>query len=179
MRVEDRNESNAFPVGKQRNGPSGLFYTGASGIWQTVWMEPVPVTHLDKLEITPDLTSFNVTPKISGAGRVRAEVVVSKPTGEEVARSSGKPGQTLRIAGAAAAPLDTRRPVPLRPQGPAADPSGDVVDEASSYAGLRTIGVVNDPQGRPRIALNGKITFLHGPLGPGILARRHLHGAHG
>jgi Glycosyl hydrolases family 2, sugar binding domain/Glycosyl hydrolases family 2/Glycosyl hydrolases family 2, TIM barrel domain len=167
VRVEDRNESNAYPVGKQRNGPAGLFYTGASGIWQTVWMEPVPVTHLDKLDITPDLTSFSVTPKISGAGRVRTEVVVSEPSGEEVARSSGRPGQTLRI------------PVPhphlWTPDDPylydlkvrLVGPSGDVVDEASSYAGLRTIGIVNDAQGRPRIALNGRITFLHGPLDQG------------
>jgi hypothetical protein len=46
-------------------------------------------------------------------------------------------------------------------------PSGKVADEVSSYAGLRTIGTVTDPQGRPRIALNGKITFLHGPLDQG------------
>ena len=45
--------------------------------------------------------------------------------------------------------------------------SGKVVDEVSSYAGLRTIGVVNDGKGRPRIALNGRITFLHGPLDQG------------
>ena len=47
-------------------------------------------------------------------------------------------------------------------------PVGKVVDEVSSYAGLRTIGVVNDGKGRPRIALNGKITFLHGPLDQGF-----------
>ena len=42
-----------------------------------------------------------------------------------------------------------------------------MVDEVSSYAGLRTIGAVNDGKGRPRIALNGRITFLHGPLDQG------------
>ena len=47
-------------------------------------------------------------------------------------------------------------------------PVGKVVDEVSSYAGLRTVGVVNDGKGRPRIALNGKITFLHGPLDQGF-----------
>ena len=47
-------------------------------------------------------------------------------------------------------------------------PSGKVIDEVSSYAGLRTIGIVNDAKGRPRIALNGKITFLHGPLDQGF-----------
>jgi hypothetical protein len=42
-----------------------------------------------------------------------------------------------------------------------------VLDEVSSYGGLRTIGTVKDAQGRSRIALNGKITFLHGPLDQG------------
>ena len=72
VRVEDRNETNPFPVGKQRNTPEGLFYTGSSGIWQTVWMEPVRATHVDKLDITSDLTGFTVTPRVSGAGRLRA-----------------------------------------------------------------------------------------------------------
>jgi hypothetical protein len=42
-----------------------------------------------------------------------------------------------------------------------------VADEVSSYAGLRTIGTVPDAVGRPRIALNGRATFLHGPLDQG------------
>ncbi len=54
VRAEDRNEANPFAVGKQRNEPEGgLFYTGASGIWQTVWIEPVRAAHIDKLDITP------------------------------------------------------------------------------------------------------------------------------
>ena len=97
VRVEDRNETNPFPVGKQRNTPEGLFYTGSSGIWQTVWMEPVHTAHIDKLDITSDLTGFTVTPRVSGTSKQRAEVVVSKPDGEEVARSIGAAGATLRV----------------------------------------------------------------------------------
>lgn len=167
VRVEDRNEANTFAVGKQRNGPAGLFYTGASGIWQTVWMEPVSTTHVEKLEVTPDLTSFTVTPKVSGAGHVRTEIVVSQPSGEEVARSTGTPGQTVRI--------QVPSPHLWTPQDPylydltvrLLTPSGQVIDEVASYAGLRTISLVNDAAGRPRIALNGRITFLHGPLDQG------------
>jgi hypothetical protein len=44
---------------------------------------------------------------------------------------------------------------------------GWVVDEVRGYAGLRTIGIVKDAHRRPRIALNGEITFLHGPLDQG------------
>src|SRR5262245_23354840 len=167
VRVEDRNESNPFPVGKQRNSPHGLFYTGSSGIWQTVWIEPVRAAHVDKLDITPDLTGLTVTPRVSGTRNERAEVIVSQPGGAVVSIASGKAGQAVRL------------PVPnghlWTPEDPylydlkvrLVSPSGKVVDEVSSYAGLRTVGTVRDSRGRPRIALNGKITFLHGPLDQG------------
>ena len=92
VRVEDRNETNPFPVGKQRNSPAGLFYTGSSGIWQTVWIEPVRAAHIDKLDITPDLTGFTVTPRVSGTRNERAEVVVSTPGGAVVAHSIRQSG---------------------------------------------------------------------------------------
>jgi hypothetical protein len=167
VQVEDHNEANPFPVGKQRNGPEGLFYTGSSGIWQTVWIEPVRAAHIDKLDITSDLAGFTVTPRVSGTRKQRAEVVVSTPDGAEVAHSIGAAGAPLRV------------PVPnprlWTPDDPylydlevrLLNPVGKVVDEVSSYAGLRTIGIVNDAMGRPRIALNGNITFLHGPLDQG------------
>jgi Glycosyl hydrolases family 2, sugar binding domain/Glycosyl hydrolases family 2/Glycosyl hydrolases family 2, TIM barrel domain len=168
VRVEDRNETNPFPVGKQRNRPEGLFYTGSSGIWQTVWLEPVRAAHIDKLDITPDLTGFTITPRVSGTSNERAQVVVSKPGGGEASVRSGLPGAPLRVP--------VLNPHLWTPDDPylydlkvrLVSPSGKVVDEVSSYAGLRTIGTVNDAKGRPRIALNGKITFLHGPLDQGF-----------
>jgi hypothetical protein len=94
-------------------------------------------------------------------------VFVAKPGGRVVAVSSGTPGEpiTLRIP----------KPRLWSPDDPylydltvaLVEPSGQVLDIVSSYAGLRTIGTVADSRGRPRIALNGKITFLHGPLDQG------------
>ncbi len=167
VRVEDRNESNPFPVGKQRNSPGGLFYTGASGIWQTVWVEPVRAAHIDKLDITPDLTSLTVTPRVSGTRNERAMVVVSEPGGAVVSVSSGKAGQAIRLPIPNAHLWTPDDPYLYDLKVGLLRPSGKVVDLVSSYAGLRTIGIVNDAKGRPRIALNGKITFLHGPLDQG------------
>lgn len=167
VRVQDRNEANPFPVGKQRNRPASLFYTGASGIWQTVWAEPVPAAHIRKVDITPDLRGLTVAPRTVGAKDERAVVFVSEPGGHVVAAASGRAGEPIRLA--------VPRPHLWSP----ADPylydlhvvlvraDGKVVDTVRSYAGLRTIGTATDSRGRPRIALNGKITFLHGPLDQG------------
>ncbi len=167
VRVDDRNEKGAFAVGKQRYHPAGLFYTGASGIWQTVWLEPVPRAYIDKLDVTPDLTSFTVTPRVSGATDQRTEVVVSRPGGDVVARASGKPGATLRLLVPSPHLWTPDDPFLYDLTARLVSRSGKVIDEVSSYGGLRTIGTVKDKQGRSRIALNGKITFLHGPLDQG------------
>lgn len=167
VRVEDRNEANPFPVGKQRNKPEGLFYTGASGIWQTVWLEPVRTAHIDKLDITPDLTSLTVAPRVSGTRHERALVTVAEPGGRVVAMASAHAGEPIH--------LPVPNPHLWTPDDPhlynlqvaLVSPAGKVLDSVKSYSGLRTIGTVRDGQGRARIALNGKITFLHGPLDQG------------
>lgn len=167
VQAQDRNEAGPFAVGKQRNRPSGLFYTGASGIWQSVWLEPVAPAHIEKLDITTDLTSLTVTPRTAGTQDQRAVVFVAEHPGHVVAIASGEPGKPIRV------PIP--KPRLWSPDAPylydlkvaLADPSGKVVDAVSGYAGLRTIGTVPDRQGRPRIALNGRITFLHGPLDQG------------
>lgn len=168
VRVEDRNEGAMFPVGKQRNHPGGLFYTGASGIWQTVWIEPVPAAHIEKLDMTTDLTSLTITTRTAGTTGERAVVFVSEPAGGVVAVGSGAAGEAIT--------LDVPRPHPWSPDDPylytvrvaLVAPSGRVVDAVSSYRGLRTVGVVADAQGRRRIAVNGRITFLNGPLDQGF-----------
>jgi hypothetical protein len=165
--VEDRNEANPFPVGKQRSRPGGLFYTGSSGIWQTVWMEPVRAAHIDKLDITSDLSSLTVTPRVSGTRNERAVVMVSAPGRGVVSISTGKAGQAIRLPIPAPHLWTPDDPFLYDIKVGLLSPKGKVVDEVSSYAGLRTIGTVRDAKGRPRIALNGKITFLHGPLDQG------------
>lgn len=56
-----------LPHGKQTTKPEGIFYTSVSGIWQTVWLEPVCATHISKLKITPDLDSSSFAITVSSA----------------------------------------------------------------------------------------------------------------
>jgi hypothetical protein len=164
VRAEDRTDIEPFPVGKQRNAPGGICYTASSGIWQTVWLEPVPAARFERLDLTPDLTGVTVFPQVTGGSDV---VVILSTTDGEVARGSGKAGTSVRV--------DVPEPRLWTPGDPhlytlevrLLDHHGAVLDEVGSYTGLRTIGLVPDAGGRPRIALNGRITFLHGPLDQG------------
>ncbi len=159
VRAQDRNEANPFPVGKQRNDPEGLFYTGASGIWQTVWLEPVRPAHIDKLDITPDLTGLTLRPRTTGTTDQRVVALLSERGGRVVSSSSGPAGAPLRLTAAAPRLWTPDDPYLYDVTVAVVSRAGRVLDAVSSYAGLRTIGTVRDSKGRPRIALNGRITL--------------------
>ena len=153
-------------VGKQRLKPEGIFYTAASGIWQSVWLEPVPATSLAQLNFTPtrSLDAFTVTSKLQGGGANATLHVTAYADGKAVGEASGSAGQSLHLAIA--------HPRLWSPQDPflytfkATLTQGDQHDEVTSYAGLRTIAIKNIG-GHNRIVLNGKPTFLLATLDQG------------
>ncbi|QUH02680.1 glycoside hydrolase family 2 [Saccharopolyspora erythraea] len=166
--AQDRNDAAPYPVGKQRNKPGGILYTGASGIWQTVWMEPVPEVHIGKLDVTPDVATATFAVRArTGNSDAQVEVVVSEPGGQEVARQTGAAGGELRVAVPNARLWSPADPFLYDLRVRLLDTGGQVLDEVTSYAGMRSVGLVADEQGRPRIALNGRILFQHGPLDQG------------
>ena len=55
VQVADPTSAGTQPRGKQILDPSGIWYTAVSGIWQTVWLEPVPKLHIDDVRATPDI----------------------------------------------------------------------------------------------------------------------------
>src|SRR5262249_22919482 len=63
------------PRGKQVRKPGGIFYTASTGIWQTVWLEPVPAAHIDSLKIVPDLAAGKVVVTVRGAGTANGQLV--------------------------------------------------------------------------------------------------------
>ncbi|HET7332491.1 glycoside hydrolase family 2 protein [Dyella sp.] len=153
-------------VGKQRLKPEGIFYTAASGIWQSVWLEPVPATSLAQLTFTParSLDAFDVMAKVQGNDANATLHVTAYANGQVVGEASGPAGQPLH--------LNITHPHLWSPQDPflytfkATLAQGDQHDEVTSYAGLRSIAV-EKVDGRNRIVLNGKPTFLLATLDQG------------
>ena len=63
VKVWDPTDKGPQPRGKQVNKPAGIWYTPVTGIWQTVWLEPVAGKHIENLRITPDIDRNQLTVK--------------------------------------------------------------------------------------------------------------------
>ncbi|WP_406358720.1 PA14 domain-containing protein [Streptomyces sp. NBC_01635] len=156
------------PTGKQHTSPSGIFYTQSSGIWQTVWMEPVADTAIDNVVTTPDIdtSSLAVTVESEGASsKARVEAVARDARGKVVGKVSGPAGRELRL------------PVTKQHLWSPDDPylydldvqltDGRSTDKVGSYFGMREIGI-EEVGGYRKLVLNGKPVFSLATLDQGF-----------
>ncbi len=70
VRVEDPSRDAAIPRGKQywKEKSEGIFYTRTTGIWQTVWLEPVNRQRIGSLRLTPDVDRARVSVEVAAEG---------------------------------------------------------------------------------------------------------------
>ncbi|MEV7085235.1 PA14 domain-containing protein [Streptomyces sp. NPDC093085] len=149
------------PIGKQRLDPSGIWYTPSSGIWQTVWMEPVAADHIGSLKLTPDVPGEKLAVEVRG---LRAGVPVTATAYDgrrKVATVTGRSGSALT--------LPVRDPHLWSPDDPhlyrLEVTAGK--DRVGSYFGMRSL-TVEKVDGTPRTVLNGTPTFLMATLDQGF-----------
>jgi Concanavalin A-like lectin/glucanases superfamily/Glycosyl hydrolases family 2 len=156
---------NFEPVGKQMAGPPhGLYHTASSGIWQTVWLEPVASDHISALQLVPHPARdrLTVSATTSVPGRLLVQAIAG---GRVVASATGSPGRPLSLK------------IPHARLWSPSDPylyglrlrllaGRSTVDDVRSYFGMRaiTLGRVG---GATRILLNGKFLFETGALDQG------------
>lgn len=157
--VQDDSDTSHHSRGKQKLKRGGIWYTAQSGIWQTVWLESVPETHVEKLALLPDLAGSAVEVTVQGAAGT-ATVVIADDVGE-LTTVSVEANVPTRIH------LDRARP--WSPEDPFLY---DVQvtfggDQVSSYFGLRSFGVGPDADGHQRLLLNGEPYFHAGLLDQG------------
>ncbi|MGN6324405.1 glycoside hydrolase family 2 protein [Pseudolysinimonas sp.] len=149
---------------------TACFYTRTTGIWQTVWMEPVPRTRIRRIRTTPQLAtrSFAVGTTIDHPVRglrIRAEL---RDAGGVVTTAECDAG--LDLAPTLTLVVPDARVRPWSPQDPHLYDlqvdllrDGDLVDRVVSYAGLRSIAIDGE-----RILLNGRPVFQRLVLDQGL-----------
>src|SRR5262249_27382717 len=96
--VWDPTNGGPQPRGKQVLNPKGIYYTPTTGIWQTVWLEPVPAAHIAGLKIVPDIDAGKVRITVSGRGTGdRHSVIVGFFEGGGETLNKGKLGEAIDL----------------------------------------------------------------------------------
>ena len=168
VRVFDGTDKGHQPRGKQVLNPNGIWYTPVSGIWQTVWIEPVAKSHISGIKAIPNLDQKNIAVTVAAENCTTGDLVEVKilDKGKLVASATGLPGNPLRLGIAEPklwspdSPFLYDMEVSLR-QG------GKTVDKVDSYTAMRKIGTKRDKGGILRMTLNDKPLFHFGPLDQG------------
>ena len=157
------------PRGKQSRKPEGIFYTANSGIWQTVWLEPVPATCLDDLRTTPDLDAGQLRVRASVnslSDKLRVEAV-ALAYGIEVGRVSGAANTELVLALKDAKPWTPDDPFLYDLRVTLSEDDREL-DRVTSYFGMRKISLGKDEDGVTRMLLNNQPVFQIGTLDQGF-----------
>ena len=168
VRVEDETEGWQLR-GKQVLNARGIWYTQVSGIWQSVWLEQVPSTYIQDLEIATDAKNGTIVvrPRIEGSA-IGAKIEIAVADAEKqiaTAEGSATEPHKLVIDGAKLWSPDSPHLYDLVVR--LLDGDGKPVDRVVSYAGIRTVGKVRDEDGHWRFTLNGETIFHWGPLDQG------------
>ena len=184
VRAEDPPADPTQPRGKQDwlERPHSIFYERTTGIWQPVWLEPVPATHIASLRWSPDL--------LRGTLRLRVVLDGPLPPGLRLGVALSLHGRPLTDDTFAVRSRVVQRDLPLDPVAithhraqylwTPARPNlveatvtlhadGRVDDEVASYVGLRNVACSGT-----RFLLNGRPYFLRMVLAQNYWPQTHL-----
>lgn len=169
VRVIDTTDKGFQPRGKQVSNPGGIWYTPVSGIWQTVWLEPVAPTYITHLRTLPDIDKNCLTVEVDKseqAADIVAEVKVLD-NGVLVAQASSVNNASVEVA----MPQDVKLWSPDTPflydMEVVIKRNGKVLDKVESYAAMRKFSTRLDENGIVRMQLNNEDLFQFGTLDQG------------
>lgn len=166
--VWDPTDAGWQPRGKQVRKPESIWYTAVTGIWQTVWLEPVSGAGIMQFQLTPDVDAGVLRITAGGPlaeGRFTVEAAALEE-GREVSSAEGTRGGEFSL------------PIPYAklwsPDSPflydlkvVVKRDGQVIDQVAGYFAMRKIEVKKDESGINRLFLNNKPLFQYGPLDQG------------
>jgi len=169
VKVWDPTDQGFQPRGKQVNKPEGIWYTSVSGIWQTVWLEPVPEKYIENIRITPDIDKKTLTVKALVNAASSADKIAVKVMEKGKVVASAQSINNL--------PLEIAMPENVKLWSPDSPSLYDLeitlfdgtkqLDKVNSYAAMRKYSIKRDDKGIVRLQLNNNDLFQFGPLDQG------------
>jgi len=168
VKVWDPTDEGPQPRGKQVNKPHGIWYTPVTGIWQSVWIEPVPKTHVSSFRQVPDIDRQTVTINTNAENLLAGDLI----------RVTAWDGGTMVAGSTAENKVDVSLQIPgpklWSPDNPflydlkiSVERKGKIVDEVKSYFAMRKISLKPDENGVLRMMLNNNFVFQYGTLDQG------------
>ena len=169
VKVKDDTDKGFQPRGKQVSKPEGIFYTAVSGIWQTVWIEPVNEQHIVDVKSTPDIDHKKISITVSAKSNTQAQDFA-----EIKLKDNGKLVASAKAVISESAELNLAEVKLWSPESPhlydleiSLYAGGKLVDRVNSYCAMRKISSKKDKDGIVRMQLNNKDYFQLGPLDQG------------
>lgn len=168
VKVWDPATDGSQPMGKQTNHPESIWYTSVSGIWQTVWLEPVNRKHITAVKITPDIDEKKINIKVNVEGASYGDVIeaVVKDNNKLIAKTKSAIGEALELV--------IEQPELWSPESPhlydleiCLYDKDKLQDKVKSYAAMRKISIKRGDNGIVRLQLNNKDYFQFGLLDQG------------
>jgi hypothetical protein len=166
--IWDPTDKGTQPRGKQVSSPGSIWYTSTTGIWQTVWIEPVNESYIASFRTVTNADNGSITFKTDTKNAVNGKLTFSvKKEGKTVASATAKAGDEIT--------LQIKDPVLWSPDKPflyditaELQKEGKTVDEIKSYTGIRKISIGKTADGFTRMLLNNEFVYQNGPLDQGF-----------
>lgn len=168
VKVWDPTNEGPQPRGKQVREPEGIYYTPVTGIWQTVWLEPMNPKSFKKINFTPNIDNNTVKLEAETTNLETGDIieVIVLEDNKEITRAKFAAGESLDII--------LEDPKLWSPESPflyrtivKLISNKETVDEVKSYFAMRKISKKRDQNGIVRMQLNNEDYFHFGPLDQG------------
>ena len=166
--VQDWQEFGGYPHGKQKMTEKVIWYTPATGIWQTVWIEPVAPVHIEKLKLNPNIDTKRIGVNVNvknASSAVKANIKVFD--GERLVAEVPNASVNEEVS------IELQSPKLWSPDSPFLYDlkvelynNAQLTDEINSYFGMRKISM-GEFMGKPCMLLNNEYIFQYGPLDQG------------
>jgi len=168
VKVWDPTDKGPQPRGKQVSEPRGIWYTPVTGIWQTVWLEPVAASHITHLTTVPDINRSRVSVRASVSQTAHGDIL------EVRALSGNRLVASARSSATEPVDLYIDNPELWSPESPFLYDmevvllrDGRPLDRVGSYFAMRKISTKRDSNGIVRLQLNNRDYFHFGLLDQG------------